>query len=155
MEDEVKQVEVAEGENKVIENETEKEPKEQEEVESLPTKAEQFEFADLYIKCGQCGEETKLIKEVEGGLSIVLPTRSDTVMTLACPKCGNKITLFYKGVTAKKPSNIILSDFIDNKKEDAEVGDVTDDVTTDLSTEEAYKESYEKGELVYEDSNVV
>lgn len=91
---------------------TSKEVKEEEEVF--------YKEASLYLKCGVCGEETMLAEKIEGGVSIVLPTKKGIVMNLACPKCKASMALLYKEIKKNPtpPKIEVVSGFGEARREE-------------------------------------
>lgn len=61
--------------------------------------------ADLYLHCSMCNTDTKL-GHIEEDMSIFLPLKSDSHMTLVCPHCGAAMGLFFKG----EDKDVILKD---------------------------------------------
>jgi hypothetical protein len=53
-----------------------------------------FEFGDLYVKCG-CGYESLEIPGLQG-LQILLPATNVDKIHLVCRGCGANLTMFYK-----------------------------------------------------------
>lgn len=61
--------------------------------------------ADLYLHCSMCNTDTKL-GHLEEDVSIFLPLKSESHMTLVCPHCGAAMGLFFKG----EDKDIIVKD---------------------------------------------
>jgi len=78
----------------------------------LPTDAEpvkldykQFDFGDLQMSCGRCGEITLMDSGVEGGIQLLLPTTDKHEMKMVCQKCGNFMRLYFTENYTKKKTN--------------------------------------------------
>ena len=54
-----------------------------------------FEYADLHLKCGACGEDAVVFENVKGGLRVDLYTTDQHKLTLKCDKCGAEMELYY------------------------------------------------------------
>lgn len=67
-----------------------------EEAENMSEEGiEQWEFAEMFMVCGRCGEEEKITDAV-GGATIFMPTNSASETRLVCKRCGNKMSLLYR-----------------------------------------------------------
>lgn len=61
-----------------------------------------FDFGDLTLECGRCGERQVLEYGVEGGVQVILPTTDKHNMQMTCSKCGNYTKLFFTENFTKK-----------------------------------------------------
>lgn len=82
-----------------------------EEVE-LPKDAEpvkldykSFQFGDLYMSCGRCGETELRDSGIEGGIQLILPTTDKHEMKMVCSRCGNFMRLYFTENYTKKKTN--------------------------------------------------
>ena len=65
-----------------------------------------YDFGDLTLECGRCGERHVLESGVEGGVQVILPTTDKHNLTMTCTKCGNFTKLYFtENFTKKKEVN--------------------------------------------------
>jgi hypothetical protein len=61
-----------------------------------------FDFGNLTLECGRCGNQEILELGVEGGIQVILPTTDKHKLDLVCPKCKNFIKLYFTENFTKK-----------------------------------------------------
>jgi hypothetical protein len=63
-----------------------------------------FDYGDLKLECGRCGETTLIDEGIEHGIQVILPTTDKHELKLTCTNCKNSLRLFFtENLTKKKP----------------------------------------------------
>ena len=62
-----------------------------------------WDYGHLVKECNRCGHKEIMDKDVEGGISLYLPTTDKHEMRLTCEQCGVSIRMFYMKSDKVKP----------------------------------------------------
>jgi ribosomal protein S27AE len=62
-----------------------------------------WDYGHLIRQCYKCGHKTIMDKDVEGGVSLYLPTTDKHELRLVCEQCGNAIAMFFVKSDKVKP----------------------------------------------------
>ena len=67
-----------------------------------------FDYGHLICECSKCGHKKIMDRDVEGGLSLFLPTTDKHQMKLVCENCKNSMAMYFiKSDKIKPPEEIV------------------------------------------------
>jgi len=67
---------------------------------------EKWDYGHLILECFRCGEKKLMDRDVEGGISMYLPTTDKHELRLVCNKCNNSMRMFFTKSDKIKPPQV-------------------------------------------------
>jgi len=89
-----------------------------------------FDYGHLINQCFKCGHKKIMDRDVEGGLSLFLPTTDKHEMKLVCENCKNSMSMYFiKSDKVKPPEEAAQGDLVVDEKKTKRKRKVTNEVS--------------------------